>query len=500
MEGTVSGMPDGSASEGAALRSGPADEPAPDEIGRLESLLAERAARCRDLAAEVQRRGELCRDLARQLERPLRPSTALDGQDVATGEVARLLAERDRAEGRALEAEAARALLVFERDEALGRVAALPSPGGAEPALAREHARLDGACRGLEAALAEAQEARDVLDARLLLAQQDLEETRAEADRLRRELAEAREQHEVEGAERHTLRARCVGFEQALDVLHGERAGLAARATEAEQALQAVSSTARVMRERLARVKGESTELETEVAELKVMNATLGRQLDEAEVRVRQERERLSGLQAEIIERDHVIARVETDLSLAQVEIEGLRRGVESLDAQREVTEAAAQAARTTAERVRETARHERVVAEERVDEVRAALHDARDTLEELRGVLGSVLLGSVASLDEASDFGTRPDQQTLPGVSIDLQAFETRDPQAPAALDRKDAEISETRSRVASLLETLEIERGRLRAVETTVRTLRPLIRDPEVVRRLDELLQLLGPSSPTS
>jgi chromosome segregation ATPase len=284
----------------------------------------------------------------------------------------------------------------------------------------------------------------------------------------------------------HTERAQLAELALNLEALQGERAGLSARASEADQAVQRLEGRVLAARERIERAQGDLTEVHTDAAELKVANANLGRQLDEAWTQLRNERQRIQDLAAEITERDHLIARVESDLSLAQAEAEGLRRGVESLDAQR-----------STAEQVRETARHQHVRAERRVDGARAALHDARDTLDELRSVLGTVLFGSPDALD-GPVVSTRADQATLPGVAIDPGAFDEPEQPSSEALDRKDAEVSEQRSRVAALLETLEMERDRLRTVDSSLRTLRPLVRDPEIVRRLDELLQLLGPNSP--
>jgi DNA repair exonuclease SbcCD ATPase subunit len=496
MQGTVSGAPDSVASDVPPPRAVAAEEPWLEELARLEALLVERATRCRALASEVERRGALCRDLSRRLE--ALAGTGMQGgagQPAAgSADLTRSNAERDRAVDRALEAEAGRALLGFERDEALGRLAQLQASAEtagpvAAPGVELDFARVDGARRGLTAALAEAQEARDVLDARLLLAQQDLEDTRHQLGGARRELAELREQHEGEGLHWNSGRARQAELELQAETLAGERAGLQARSAEAERAFTLLAARHQTARERLKSARGELAELQSDAAELKLSNVALSAQLDDAEGRIRQERQRMQDLAAEVAERDHLIARIETDLSLARVEIDGLRRGVESLDAQREASRAAVETARSSAERVRETSRHQHVVAEERVDEARAALHDARDTLTELRGVLGTLLLGSADAFD-GPVVGTRADQETLPGVAIDPQAFN----EADADLTREATELSESRSRMASLLEALETERGRLHAVEATLRTLRPLVRDPEIVRRLDELLEVLS------
>src|SRR4029078_7837695 len=59
-------------------------------------------------------------------------------------------------------------------------------------------ARLTGTVRGLLSALAETQEGREVSQARLLLAEGDLQDVRTAARSLERELAESREQLELE--------------------------------------------------------------------------------------------------------------------------------------------------------------------------------------------------------------------------------------------------------------------------------------------------------------
>lgn len=148
---------------------------AEEDVDRLEAHLRERGARLRELEAECARRAVLVRDLTEELvEHQLgrRGAPQAHPLDVAAAETQTEL-ERDELRVR-----------VLEQDQALDR-------------LGRENARLAGRARGLAARLAEAQELRGTAEARLRMAELELEQRQDELRALEAKLAETREQLEL---------------------------------------------------------------------------------------------------------------------------------------------------------------------------------------------------------------------------------------------------------------------------------------------------------------
>ena len=220
-----------------------APEPDADaaELGRLEALLAERA---RALAAERAEASRLRALLNGALERFDVVAAAATERTPASS--ATLVRERDLAVARALEAEVARAETRFKLDTALGHLAVAAAPrvdAEGEP-IDVAYARLSGTVRGLEAVLAETEESREHIDARLLLMEHDLGDARIANRVLQRELAEAREQLELQSIASRQLEERFQGGLTAAETAarKGEADGLRARCDEAELALARATS------------------------------------------------------------------------------------------------------------------------------------------------------------------------------------------------------------------------------------------------------------------
>lgn len=225
-----------------------AEPDADGELSRLEALLAERARTLGEERAEVARLRALLNGALERLD-SVAAAAETAGRAAAPAELVRA---RDLAVARALEAEVARAETRFKLDEALGHLAITAGSPGARPEGERPapaspeaervdvaHARLSGTVRGLEAALAESQEAREMLEARLLLMEHDLGDARIANRLLQRELAEAREQFELQLIAARRTEERYQGGLTAGEAapLKAETDGLRARCDEAERAL-----------------------------------------------------------------------------------------------------------------------------------------------------------------------------------------------------------------------------------------------------------------------
>lgn len=161
------------------------------EVERLEQLLRERAKEVRSLRAARRWEGDLARELARRLGAA---SLSLGG-----GDGSRLLAELEATRGQAVELEAGRALLNFQVQELQGQL--LEARGREDEELVLSEARLSGTSRGLRAALAETEEARDIAQARVLLLDEDLQLANKQVSTLEKQL----QKHAVEAQERAEL-------------------------------------------------------------------------------------------------------------------------------------------------------------------------------------------------------------------------------------------------------------------------------------------------------
>lgn len=207
------------------------------DVEQLESSLRQCAAELRQLRVEAERRSVLIRDVTARWETlPTEASAA--PESARASEMAVLVAERDAAVARALDAEVAAMEARFRVDELAGHLAAAPAKPVDSSA---ELAERDGTIRGFRARLAETEDARDRAEARLMLCEQDLGEASANADRLRREGLELNERLELEA-----LRARTAAAE--LVAARGELLGIGHRAGEAETALHACSEELAVVR------------------------------------------------------------------------------------------------------------------------------------------------------------------------------------------------------------------------------------------------------------
>lgn len=209
------------------------------ETARLEILLSQRA---RDLIEQRTEAGRVQRVLRDALDH-----FEASGQRLAAGSADGLRRERDLAVTRALEAEAGRTELRFRLDEALGHLAggaaSAKSDGGgtAAEALDVTCARLTGTVRGLVSALAETQEGRDMSEARLLLAEQDLSELRTGRRSAEIELAEVRDQLQLQQLTTRRVLEQFAGGLTAgeTSARKGELDGARARRDEAELAVAA---------------------------------------------------------------------------------------------------------------------------------------------------------------------------------------------------------------------------------------------------------------------
>jgi hypothetical protein len=283
-----------------------------DDVARLESLLAVRARERQDLAAELSRRTGLLRDaMARFADLPASaPEVAPRVADSNVEAMVHFAAQRDAAVARALEAEAARAEALFRLDEALGHLRMAQQSAG-------QDAELQGKVRGLRVRLAESEEAREIAEARLMLAEQDLDDAGMKVTEQKRKAQELTEQLELMIVQAHSAdgahASKLADLRTALSVARGHAQGLRARADESEQALSGVRAralraehAAREALDKLVVARAEAAERQVEgqaatqrARELQQELATAeqsGRQLQNEVQRVR---EALNALQGE---------------------------------------------------------------------------------------------------------------------------------------------------------------------------------------------------------
>lgn len=380
------------------------------DVDRLEAALSDRARELRELRAELERRSVLIRDVTTRWEALPQATHAPDPTSSAT-DSAKLVAERDAAVARALDAEVAAMEARFRVDELAGHLAG----AGAQPVdQSAELAQRDGAVRGLRSRLAETEDARDHAEARLMLAEQDLEDARARVDALRRDAFEIGERLEVEA-----LQARTAAGDLAR--ARGELLGLGHRADEAERALQA-------SRDELTAVRAMDEQLQKRVSlALAERDAARG-----------------------VIE----LGRAERDAALA--EASRLRDQVASLRA--EVAERDADLAMVRNNHSDAAPSRDRAVA------LHAALVDARRGLQELTAWLagagpGAGLAGTTSFELDAPHGGPGSgarDDETVPGIPLDMQGAHSGRVTVVQALQdelaERDAQVRTLEARIADL------------------------------------------------
>jgi len=382
------------------------------ELGRLEALLAQRAREISRLRGELGMLTVLLRD---RLSHGDAVSATIPG---AERELEALRVARDAAVARAIEAEAVRAEANFRVDELLGHLRLGPGGAGApasvpEPVpsvplddrrLDIDYARLSGTARGLAAALAEAEDARDIAQARLLLTEQDLSDALARGRSFERSAAEGRDQLELAllmarsqdtTAEPATLRA------QEDSALRGELNGLRARVDEGESAFAALAD----------RLKAAQAAADAVVPARAI-------QPDEF------------ASSSQIADLEQAIAREIENKSRLTAELAGARAQAMILG--------------------EELAREQRD-ARLRVDEQSSALRELRQTLTSLSAALPRTATGAVS---------THPQGQSSGGLGI------ATEPGLPAYLDGLEEQIELRDGRIALLTKHLERERARTAAV----------------------------------
>jgi hypothetical protein len=376
------------------------------DVEQLESALRVCAQELREAGAELERRSRLIRDVTVRWDALAIPAEAPSAVGAPS-----LLAERDAAIARALESEVAAMEARFRLDELAGHLAGVAAKPIDESA---QLAARDGAIRGFRSRLAEAEDARDSAEARLMLTEHDLDDARAKAGAFRRESLEFAERLEVEA-----LRARTDAGDLART--RGELLGLRHRADEGEQALQSGRdelTAARAMNEQLQkRVSVALAERDAARGAIELGRSERDLGLAEAS-RIR---EQMAALREELAERDADLATVRSSQS-------------------------------------------DTAPARDRAASLHAALVDARRGLHDLGVWLsadghGAALAGTTSfELDApygVSDLPPR-DDETLPGMPLDMRESASRRTPAVQALHdeiaARDAELQSLHAQVADL------------------------------------------------
>ena len=467
-----------------------------DEIERLEGLLAARAGELARERGELSRLRALLRD---GLERfaALPPPTP---RGVDPAQLAALRAERERAVERAIEAEAARTEAGFRLDQALGRLltgqvgtarvapaapdtapalrggaqAAVTAPdtapalrGGAQAAVAIDEearvnqARLTGTVRGLNAALSESEEARDMANARRLLVEHDLEDARDRITGLSRMLVEAREQAELGDVHTRALSARLEGSVDAriAATARGEALGARARIDEAERALVRLGGALDYEQQDGDELRQALGEARAELATLRSESAAMQERIADLDRAVTRETENSREVNAQANRQHAERSVLHEELARARAELLTLRAAMEEV--------------RSSQSRARDDADAERSLARQAAAERHARAERMADALREVRALLGELPAALMRTL--SPDLGVSRDP-TLPGT---VSAFE--------GATVMDGGLGE------SVDEALRALEGRVTAA---IRVLRGLQDEPQAVAvrgRVDELLRLL-------
>lgn len=421
-----------SAAAGAAAGDAAVDDDGA-EVAALETLLADRARQLEQQQSELSRTRALLRDALERFETGI----GAGSEQGAAG----LRRERDLAVGRALEAEAARADIRFRLDEVMGHLAA----AGAAPA-----------------ALADTQEARDVAQAQLVLAQQDLLDARSSARAFERELAETREQLELSAMTPARLAERSAGGLEAehAAALQGERDGLRARADESERAFAAAHAALAATHDQLARARAELASAAEE------RRGLVGR-VAELEQALAREKQNRAELEVELSRARAERMAVSEELSRAHDEVSQARASAQGRDTER------ARAFEALAGEL-DSARRAGAAPQARVDRQAETLRATRELLSELavalRGVMerrGGDLAGSAGAEDDPHA-GVPTYIEAVEGLEVELAAHQERVKQlesrlaAAAAAARELAANPELSSAVAEIAELRALlERG---------------------------------------
>lgn len=501
----------------------------PDEVLRLERLLA-RAGRDRQvLARELDRRSGLLREaLARfaELGAAGLPIAAAQAAGAGAGadpsvelraELDDARAARDAAVARVLDAEAARADTQFRLDEALGHLGA---ERGAEQGVSAHdafaQAELQGTLRGLRARLAEAEEALSVSEARLLLTEQDLADALARGKALEREAVDAQERFELEQlrlrTERDTLEAQARATLATFGALQGECTGRRARAEEAEQAFQHADARRKHAEHSRQDALGKLSVARTESAEGTLAAQSRAARVTELTTELAAERESARELRAELTRKDTVYDSLQAALCSRDESVDSLTaklRVLENALADAQTSVAVASAAGSLGDR--------------RVTGLRRALADVRAPLLELSSALQGILLGS----HQGEGVGEAPEmteESTIPGLPIALDAaagseellraaqarIEELQAQLAGRMSSRDSGVSalkgeliDVRASAARMADDLAKERSRRRKFAVTVRAMQAAAESGESpVPWVEELIALLndGASLPPS
>ena len=250
-----------------------------EDVERLETALRDQGRALSDAQGEVERRATLVRDLVEQLKLGSEGTEILDP------------AVLDRALGRAVEAEAARAELAFRVDELEGRLRSAPGKDAALTIdeVVRARAELDGTLLGARSRIAELEEMREIAEGRFSLARFELE-----AERKRQETIDPKMGH------------------LASDALAGECAGLRARLADAEASLVALAGVS--LPAELVAEEGPNN-LHYEIAMLRDTESSLMLRLIELEEKTASERSRAADLVSTLAARDALVARLQLDLA-----------------------------------------------------------------------------------------------------------------------------------------------------------------------------------------
>jgi hypothetical protein len=335
-----------------ALANAAANEDAEAETVALERALQERAREIVALRAEVERRGVLVRDILESRE-PTGHALAASASDAAPGSpasgsekdaLASLRTALVAAQRRAVDAEAEKVAATFARDEAAALAKRLRDERAAE---LTANARDAGRARGLLARVAELEELRALLEARVELLHADLREATARVRTAQRETELVREQYELAVA-----KSRAVEHARAEDK---RRSGAGEGGTAADAVAAALADAS--ARSELALARAEADVRAAESARLAAEEETgrLRASLEVVEARAAHERAELEARAAELeatlaSERRAVEQRIEaiTRERRAKIdelggEVAGLRLLVADLEAAREASARAAQ-------------------------------------------------------------------------------------------------------------------------------------------------------------
>lgn len=505
------------------IQAGPADTIR--EVARLEQLLAARARDARRLRGEVERRDALLRELTARIgsENGGGAGAVQAAAPPAEREVDGALQTRcDAAVQRALEAEAGRAEALFALDEAVAGAG-----GGGGVALAEA----EGTARGLRAALQEVREARDIAEARLILAEHDRDGAREQIQGLRRELEHAREQLELElvrvhAQQRATAQQLELALEQSrsqagtldapgsehaaevaaaqLDVLRGERIGLALRLDEAERALLALAATWPAGQAGLAAPDAPDAP-DAHEPPADGTPHTEADALEEERARSAELRESLESLGA-------MLRAQQADADALRAEREQLREHLEDFETAESARRGALQAASEAAEQAYRQ-------ASDQLQDARRSLGETRDTLVSLDAGVKTLADDPPAS-PVAGGLATVPGELDAPGTIEDAvpadeaprellervrlaeerlqlvtqqRAADADNHVASLASHRAQLELSRTDA--AGLREDLARQGARMEAVRTALRALRQqLPAGSPASDRLADAMRILG------